>query len=90
MIRLLLCIAIIMAAITASARNTDTMTGIFNDRVKTLQVRGADGNIFTPPVVMLGAGDFLNISFDHLSDDRQYLRWRVLRCDANWQPSQLV
>ncbi len=90
MIRILLCIAIIMAAITASARNTDTMTGIFNDRVKTLQVRGADGNIFTPPVVMLGAGDFLNISFDHLSDDRQYLRWRVLRCDANWQPSQLV
>lgn len=73
-----------------AAPPVDTMTGIFNERVRTLQVRGSDGNIFTPPLVLLNGNDCLDISFDHLADDRQYLRWRVLRCDANWQPSKLV
>ncbi len=73
-----------------AAKLPDTMTGIFNERVKTLEVRGSDGNIFTPPVVLLNGDDYLNISFDHIAEDRQYLRWRVVRCDANWQPSQLA
>lgn len=73
-----------------AAPPVDTMTGIFNERVRTLQVRGSDGNIFTPSLVLLNGNDCLDISFDHLADDRQYLRWRVLRCDANWQPSKLV
>lgn len=73
------------------ARSADTMTGIFNERVKTLQVTSfPSGDIFSPAVVLLGGGDALRISFDHLADDREFLRWRAVRCDANWQPSQLV
>jgi hypothetical protein len=75
------------AALNCAAR--DTMTGIFNERVRTLQVR-VDGSIFAPPVVALSGGTPLSIEFDHLDEDRQYLRWRAVRCDANWQPSTLA
>jgi len=68
----------------------DTMTGIFNERVRTVQVFGPGGDIFAPPVVVLGTGDVLDIEFDHLSDNREFLRYRVLRCDAGWQPSSLA
>ena len=68
---------------------TDTMNGIFNERVRTVQVT-AGGDIFALPVVMLGSNDFLDISFDVLHEDRDYLRYRVVRCDANWQPSQIA
>lgn len=83
-------IALLTSLIVLAAPPVDTMTGIFNERVRTLQVRGSDGSIFTPPLVLLNGNDCLEVSFDHLADDRQYLRWRVMRCDANWQPSQLV
>lgn len=68
----------------------DTMTGAFDDRVKTLQTRFLDGqNIFMPPVVTLFSDEYLTVSFDILSEDREFLRWRALRCDANWQPSTI-
>lgn len=87
--RLLLPLFVLLAIVAAHAEPpADTMTGIFNDRVHTLEVRGAD--LFAPPVVVLGSGERLSIEFDHLSDDREWLRWRVMRCDANWQPSRLV
>ena len=89
--RFTLILALLLTLVPMRAQKlVDTMTGIFNERVKTLQVTGPNGDIFAPPVVVLGANDWLNISFDHLDEDRQYLRWRVARCDANWQPSQLV
>lgn len=66
------------------------MTGIFNERVKTLEVRDTGGDFYAPPVVTMNGTDALRISFDHLSDDREYLRWRVKRCDASWLPSTLV
>lgn len=71
-------------------RPIDTMTGIFNERVKTLEVRDAAGDFFAPAVVMMDGGNALRISFDHLAEDRVYLRWRVVRCDASWLPSTLV
>ncbi len=87
---ILLSILLFAAFTMNAAPPVDTMTGIFNERIKTVQVLGPDGDIFTPPVVVLGAGDVLDIEFDHLADDRVYLRWRVLRCDANWQPSTIA
>ena len=83
----LIVILSLLLATTASAR--DTMTGIFNERVRTLRVQLGD-NPFAPPMVIMGSNDFLTISFDHLSDDREFLRYRVVRCDANWQPSTLA
>lgn len=87
MSRLMLAIALIATALTAAAR--DTLTGIFRADVRTLRVTVAD-NIFAPPMVVLGAGDCLDISFDQLAEDRSYLRFRAVRCDADWQPSTIA
>ena len=86
-IRFIFAITLIATAISASAR--DTLTGIFRADVRTLQV-SLDGNIFAPPMVVLGAGDYLDISFDQLAEDRSYLRFRAVRCDADWQPSTIA
>lgn len=82
-----LLIALTVTAISAVAR--DTSTGIFRDDVRTLRVTFAD-NIFAPPMVVLGAGEWLDISFDQLAEDRSYLRYRAVRCDADWQPSSIA
>lgn len=88
--RLILSLISLVALVAVAAPPVDTMTGIFNERIKTVQVFGPGGDMFAPPVVVLGTGDALDIEFDHLSDDRAYMRYRVLRCDANWQPSTLA
>lgn len=77
----------LLSKLGASA--ADTMTGVFNDRVKSLQVR-LFGDPFAPPVINLGTDDRLIISFDHLAEDREYLRYELVHCNANWQPSGLV
>ncbi len=86
-LRLLFCIATVVVAFGAAAR--DTMSGVLNERVRTLRVQLGD-NFFAPPVVVAGSSEYLTISFDHLSDDREYLRYRAVRCDANWQPSTIT
>ncbi|MDO4320693.1 MAG: DUF5103 domain-containing protein [Bacteroidales bacterium] len=78
----------LLCALSARAL-TDTMTGLFNDRVRSVQTR-YQGDIFAVPMVTLGSGERLTVVFDHLSDDREYLRYRVVRCDADWRPSTLA
>lgn len=79
---LVLCVVLV----AEGQRLSDTMTGIFHDRARTLQVRSGN-QLFALPLVTLGAGDCLDISFDVLGEDREFLRYRAVRCDANWQPS---
>lgn len=87
--RIIAAIVMLLAAMSACCAATDTMTGVFNDRIKTVQTTYG-GNIFAIPMVTLGTGERLTITFDHLAEDRAYLRYRVLRCDADWQPSTLA
>ncbi len=84
----------VVAAISAlstiiCAYGADTMTGVFSERIRSLQVH-LDGDPFGLPVVVLGGGDRISISFDHLSEDREYFRYSLVHCNANWQPSGLV
>lgn len=72
-----------------SAVSADTMTGIFNERIKSLQVQ-LEGDEMAPPVIVLGTGDRIVVSFDHLAEDREFLRYELVHCNANWQASQLV
>jgi len=67
----------------------DTLTGVFNERVKSLQVRLASDET-APPVIIIDTGDRLTFSFDHLAEDRSYLRYKLIHCNADWQPSILV
>lgn len=69
--------------------NDDTMTGTDNEYIRTMQVTLND-DMFAPPVLVIGSNDRLTFSFDHLADDRAYFRYKLVHCNANWQPSQLV
>lgn len=81
-------VLILIVAIAFAAQARDTMDGIYNERVKSVRI-AVDGDYFAPPVAIMGTGSQLNISFDHLSDDREFLRYRVVRCDADWRPSTI-
>jgi len=78
-----------LACPIAAGAATDTMTGVMNDHIRSVQTR-YDGSIFAIPMVTLGTGERLTVVFDHLADDREYLRYRVMRCDADWRPSTLA
>ncbi len=86
-----LALLIITAALFAAAARpaTDTMTGIFNERIKSLQIK-LDGDDFAMPVIVLNSPDRIRISFDHLAEDREYFRYSLTHCNAMWQPSGLV
>lgn len=67
----------------------DTMTGVFDENIKSLQVR-LFGDDFAPAIAVLGTDDRIIISFDELSDDREFFRYSLVHCNANWQPSGLL
>lgn len=79
--------ALLLALVALAARGADTMTGTLNERVRSLQVTDADGLPAALPLVAPGMG--VGVEFDVLSDDRDYLRYRLVHCDASWRPSQL-
>ncbi|MDE6436410.1 MAG: hypothetical protein K2K69_02750, partial [Muribaculaceae bacterium] len=49
----------------AQVRPADTMTGIFDERIRSLQVR-FDGDDFAMPVVVLNSPQRIRVSFDCL------------------------
>lgn len=71
------------------AAAADTHTAVFDPQFRTLTVN-VEGDRLAPPVLTLGGDSHLVIGFDELADERAYLRYRIIHCDAGWQPSQLV
>lgn len=85
---ILFLLAVFMSGSIAS-QAADTMTGVFKDRVKSLQA-AVNGDVSAPPVITLGTSDHITFTFDHLAEDREFLRYSLVHCNADWQPSQLV
>ncbi len=77
------------AAFNLMAQLQDTMTGCLNERVKSLQVQ-LNGFPLDYPILIMNTDNQLIFSFDHLAEDREYLRYELIHCNANWQPSGLV
>lgn len=67
----------------------DTGQQIFHDRVQTLTVYNPD-DFMAPPVIRIGTSDRLNINFDIIGDDYEYLRYKVIHCNFDWLPSRLM
>lgn len=67
----------------------DTETKIFDPNVRSLFIENPD-NFFSPPVIRLGTSDRLSVSFDILGDAAEYLRFNIIHCNADWQPSRLL
>lgn len=84
------CIHIVLAFLCAlTASGEDTMTGIFDACIKSLQVRLC-GNDFAEPIAVIGSSDRICVDFDMLSEEREYLRYSLVHCNARWQPSGLA
>lgn len=85
----ILSLLMLLPSVLSAADVDDTMNGIFDSRFKTLQVK-LEGNDYAPPVIALESDDRVVISFDELTEEHSYLRYSLVHCNANWQPSGLV
>ncbi|MDE6126110.1 MAG: DUF5103 domain-containing protein [Muribaculaceae bacterium] len=84
--------AIFLASLSASAAEytpADTRTAIFSPDYRTLTIE-VEGNRLAPAVLVNGADDRLVIGFDGMGDEREYLRYSIYHCDADWSLSDLV
>lgn len=79
---------VLLSAISTTALADTYYTHPISDDVHTLRVV-ADGDFRKLPVIDNSANSSLEISFDVLSDDRQYLQYYVVHCDANWEQDDL-
>ncbi len=82
---LLLC----LVSLTASAvgwADGDTRDLIVDNRVHTVTVAPPDDPYF-PPVMVLDSDQRLEVKFDVLDYDVEYLRYSVYHCDALWRPT---
>jgi hypothetical protein len=67
----------------------DTSTAIFSPNYRSLTIQ-IDGNRLAPPILTLDGEDKLNIGFDGIGEEREYLRYSIQHCNADWTPGQLV
>lgn len=72
----------LLAVLSAHARSV-----VYSNQVKTLQVI-VNQEWLSLPVMMLGQGDVLNVSFDELSHDYHRYIYRLEHCEADWSPSE--
>lgn len=87
---LALLIVTLAAVLPAPAEVTDTATGTFHPAFRTLQVTAND-DPFAPTVIMLNdPRSRLTISFDEIAEDRRFMRYELIHCDAGWKPEGLV
>jgi hypothetical protein len=84
-----LCLALLCCFRCLPLSALDTRSQIFDSTFRTLRVQCAD-DFMAPPIIRLNSNDAIEISFDEIGDEVSYLQYRILHCDANWQPSRLL
>jgi len=72
-----------------NASDRQFKTGAFSDQVKTLQVNVTD-NPLSAPIIELGGERRIEISFDMLEPEPHVYTYRLIHCNADWTPSQLI
>lgn len=60
-----------------------------DNRIRSISLRNPD-NFMAPAVIRLGTDDRLQLNFDIIDDSHEYLRYRLIHCNADWQPSKLL
>lgn len=82
-----LAVAALLAINTSFA--SDTGQRIFNPAFHSLQV-SPSANWMAPPVINLDSPEQIVIEFDEIAEDRRYMRYRLIHCNADWQPSGIT
>ena len=85
----LLFLSLICCTLNIYAQSVDTETKIFYPDFKTLKIQVAD-DFLAPPIIHLNSNEQITITFDEISDDVRYMQYRLIHCNADWQPSQLL
>lgn len=68
----------------------DTQNGVFDPNFKSMRIFGA-ANPMLAPIIRLGeSGSAVTLSFDEIAEDTRYLRYRLIHCNADWRPSDLI
>lgn len=88
-LRLLAAFMSLLVCAFLNCHAADTRTGSLNPRFKSLQIWVND-NDQAPPVIFTDWQDRLTISFDELAEERSFLRYSLVHCNAEWQPDGLV
>lgn len=83
------CVFAAALLLPGAAQALDTRTQAFDPAFRTLKVQ-VENDFLSPPVITLGGDDRIIFSFDEIGDDFSELRFRLIHCNADWQPSQLV
>lgn len=78
-----------VGTLSLSAQTSDTRQRIYHPAFKSLQVE-VEGRRMMPPVISLNSDDRILISFDEIADERRYMRYELIHCDASWRPEGLV
>ena len=71
------------------AKAMTTETRIFDPNFRTLKTSVPE-NFMAMPVIRLGSDDKINFTFDEIGNTNSYLQYRLIHCDAQWNPSSLV
>ncbi len=71
------------------AAETDTSEKIFSPRFRTLKTQNI-GYFDAPPMMRIGTDDKIEITFDEIGNENSWLEYRLVHCNADWQPSRLV
>lgn len=79
----------LVGTLSLSAQTSDTRQRIYHPAFKSLQVE-VEGRRMMPPVISLNSDDRILISFDEIADERRYMRYELIHCDASWRPESLV
>lgn len=85
----LLLLSLIVAVNAVAANPSSTATAIFAPSFRTLKITNPD-NFMAPPVIRMNSADRLVVTFDEIAEDHRDLQYRLLHCNADWQPSRLV
>ena len=67
----------------------DTSQGILNPSFRTLIIQ-KENRFMSPPVIRLNSGEHIVVSFDEIGEDWSRLQFRLIHCNADWQPSRLI
>lgn len=78
-----------LSVLSAAGAGIDTSTRIFDPHFRTLKLQMLD-NFMSPPVIRMGTEDVLIVNFDEIGEDNSFLEYRLIHCNADWQPSRLV
>lgn len=82
-------VCFLLHAAICSFASAPLILEVLSPEIKTVTLRNPD-NFMAPPVIRLDSDDRLILSFDILGDSHDYLRYRLIHCNHDWQPSMLL